>query len=511
MLRLPRAEQRLEQRIAQDAGVERLLQPVQPGFATGVLVERRHAYTLTTMVYHSELCSEQSERGAPVAGSSTPRPRCSSNAATRARPCARSPRRPGSRCRRWSWASAPRPGCSRRPSTSPSPGTTSPCPCSTARGPTPRGTRPRPPQLLAVAAEVIAAAQSRSAGLVLAVFEGGRTDPDLAALARELTDQRAGTARWLVDALAALAPPHADAADDLWLLMDPAIFDRLVRHRGWTPQRYGRWFARTAHALLYPGRTPMTHGRIDYLQLPARDVARSAAFYAAVFGWSVENGSFEAPGMIGQWTTERTPSPDAGPLVWIRADNLFPTLHRVVEAGGRLCERPYRDGAERWLVEVEDPAGNRIGVVVHVRAPQVADADRRARRRGVQPLVPAPARAAQRPRRPALRAAARGRGAGAAAAPRRRGAPPRADRRPRAAATGCCCGSATSSDFDDVVARAAELGAPVVRAPHRNPPEGLRARAPRDLGQRPGRLHGGGREPRRRGHRAESRWRPLVG
>ena len=114
----------------------------------------------------------------------------------------------------------------------------------------------------------------------------------------------------------------------------------------------------------------MTHGRIDYLQLPARDVARSAAFYAAVFGWSVENGSFEAPGMIGQWTTERTPSPDAGPLVWIRADDLFPTLHRVVEAGGRLCERPYRDGAERWLVEVEDPAGNRIGVVVHVRAPR---------------------------------------------------------------------------------------------------------------------------------------------
>jgi AcrR family transcriptional regulator len=113
-----------------------------------------------------------------------------------------------------------------------------------------------PAELLAVAAEVIAAAQRRSAGLVLAVFEGGRTDPELAALAEELTDQRAGTARWLVDALAAIAPPHADAADDLWLLMDPAIFDRLVRHRGWTPQQYGRWFARTAHALLYPGRTP---------------------------------------------------------------------------------------------------------------------------------------------------------------------------------------------------------------------------------------------------------------
>jgi AcrR family transcriptional regulator len=113
-----------------------------------------------------------------------------------------------------------------------------------------------PAELLAVAAEVITAAQSRSAGLVLAVFEGGRTDPDLAALARELTEQRAATARWLVEALAAIAPPHAEAVDDLWLLMDPAIFDRLVRDRGWSPERYGRWFARTAESVLYPGRTP---------------------------------------------------------------------------------------------------------------------------------------------------------------------------------------------------------------------------------------------------------------
>jgi len=109
-------------------------------------------------------------------------------------------------------------------------------------------------EFLAVAAEVITAAQSRSAGLVLAVFEGARTDAELAALATQLVEQRAATARWLVDALA--TPPHADAVDDLWLLMDPAIYDRLVHDRGWTPQRYERWFARSAHALLYPGRTP---------------------------------------------------------------------------------------------------------------------------------------------------------------------------------------------------------------------------------------------------------------
>ena len=96
-------------------------------------------------------------------------------------------------------------------------------------------------EFLAVAAEVITAAQSRSAGLVLAVFEGARTDAELAALATRLVEQRAAT---------------DSADDDLWLLMDPAIYERLVRHRGWTPQRYERWFARSAHALLYPGRTP---------------------------------------------------------------------------------------------------------------------------------------------------------------------------------------------------------------------------------------------------------------
>ena len=113
-----------------------------------------------------------------------------------------------------------------------------------------------PAELLAVAAEVIAAAQSRSAGLVLAVFEGGRTDPELAALAPELTDQRAATVRWLVDALTAhraarrrsgRRPVAADGSGDLRPARPPPRLD---------PERYGRWFARAAHALLYPGRTP---------------------------------------------------------------------------------------------------------------------------------------------------------------------------------------------------------------------------------------------------------------
>ncbi len=114
---------------------------------------------------------------------------------------------------------------------------------------------------------------------------------------------------------------------------------------------------------------PPPHGQVGYLQLPALDVARSAAFYQAVFGWSVGlgHGSFEAPAMIGQWTTDLKPASSAGPVLWTCADELWPTLDKVVGNGGTVRGRPQLDNGERWLVEVDDPAGNRIGIVVPAR------------------------------------------------------------------------------------------------------------------------------------------------
>jgi len=105
-------------------------------------------------------------------------------------------------------------------------------------------------------------------------------------------------------------------------------------------------------------------GKIEYIQIPARDIAASATFYHAVFGWSVEAGSasFEAPGFIGQWTTDRPPTEHGGPLLWIGAQGRWPTLHSVQEHGGTVHGQPKLDGGERWLVEIDDPAGNRIGL-----------------------------------------------------------------------------------------------------------------------------------------------------
>ena len=110
-------------------------------------------------------------------------------------------------------------------------------------------------EFLMIVAGVIAAAQRRSAGLVLAAFEAASTDPELAALAAQLTAARAGTAGWVVDQLTRKASLRADctrheAVDTVWILMDPAVFDRLTRQRAWTVRQYQRWFASSVGRLL---------------------------------------------------------------------------------------------------------------------------------------------------------------------------------------------------------------------------------------------------------------------
>ena len=106
-------------------------------------------------------------------------------------------------------------------------------------------------------AEVLGPAQVRSARLVLAAFEGSLTDPALQEVTKELMSQRNVTAEWVVETVSGRVPlrPEVtkhDAVETLWLLMDPAVFDRLVRHRRWSVEQYQAWFARSLRRLLFP-------------------------------------------------------------------------------------------------------------------------------------------------------------------------------------------------------------------------------------------------------------------
>jgi AcrR family transcriptional regulator len=110
-------------------------------------------------------------------------------------------------------------------------------------------------EFLSVVAGVVAAAQARSAGLVLAVFEGSARDRELEQVAEQMVAQRAVTAAWIVEGVNRVAPlregcSSEEAIDTVWLLMDPAVFDRLTRRRNWTPEQYEHWFSRSVARLL---------------------------------------------------------------------------------------------------------------------------------------------------------------------------------------------------------------------------------------------------------------------
>jgi uncharacterized protein len=111
----------------------------------------------------------------------------------------------------------------------------------------------------------------------------------------------------------------------------------------------------------------LVHGQVCYLQVPAVDSTRSAAFYEAVFGWQTEHPyqDFESPGLIGQWVEDRPPAPDAGPMIWIHVADMGQALASVVEHGGEIIDSPSPDGPTRTLATIVDPEGNPIGLASH--------------------------------------------------------------------------------------------------------------------------------------------------
>jgi AcrR family transcriptional regulator len=98
-------------------------------------------------------------------------------------------------------------------------------------------------------------AMTRSAGLVLAAYGAAETDPALRELAGQLATQRANTVAWIIDGIRDRAALRAGitrrhAIDQIWLLMDPAVYHRLTRYRGWSPASYEKWFTDTIRRLL---------------------------------------------------------------------------------------------------------------------------------------------------------------------------------------------------------------------------------------------------------------------
>ncbi|MDT7754378.1 MAG: hypothetical protein QOH27_276 [Mycobacterium sp.] len=90
----------------------------------------------------------------------------------------------------------------------------------------------------------------RVAGPFRAVEVAAEADDDARRLLEESQQQRLDGAREIVKRLARLgaltnAMSRADAADVVWLAADPVLFDRLVRIRGWSVEKFGTWLGQT--------------------------------------------------------------------------------------------------------------------------------------------------------------------------------------------------------------------------------------------------------------------------
>ena len=112
-------------------------------------------------------------------------------------------------------------------------------------------------EFLAIAGHAVRIVAERVAGLLAVADEAASTDPEIAALARQLDAQRAVTAAWIVTGIVERAPLRTglrreDAVDTIWLLMDPVVFRRLTRDRGWSPSQFQDWFTDSIHRLLLP-------------------------------------------------------------------------------------------------------------------------------------------------------------------------------------------------------------------------------------------------------------------
>jgi AcrR family transcriptional regulator len=103
-----------------------------------------------------------------------------------------------------------------------------------------------PQALLRGWVRILVEADARVAGLYRALEVAAGVDPAAQAVLAESQRQRLDGARQIVKrlcALGALRPEltRSRAVDVAWLASDPALFDRLVRVRGWSTRRFGEW------------------------------------------------------------------------------------------------------------------------------------------------------------------------------------------------------------------------------------------------------------------------------
>jgi predicted enzyme related to lactoylglutathione lyase len=109
-------------------------------------------------------------------------------------------------------------------------------------------------------------------------------------------------------------------------------------------------------------------GKICYVEIPATDIERSAAFYEAVFGWKIRHPgdgrtAFDdtTGDVSGAWVTGRQPAGEPGLMLYVMVDDAVATVDAVVEHGGEIVQPIGLDPGE-ITARFRDPGGNVVGI-----------------------------------------------------------------------------------------------------------------------------------------------------
>ena len=110
------------------------------------------------------------------------------------------------------------------------------------------------------------------------------------------------------------------------------------------------------------------NGKICYIELPAIDIERSAAFYQSVFSWNIRkrgNGSTAFDDSVGEvsgtWVVGRPPASQPGFLFYVMVYSVAATIDAIVANGCEIVQ-PIGGDAPEITARFRDPAGNVIGL-----------------------------------------------------------------------------------------------------------------------------------------------------
>jgi uncharacterized protein len=120
----------------------------------------------------------------------------------------------------------------------------------------------------------------------------------------------------------------------------------------------------------------MTMARLNYVELPVRDIAASKAFFERAFGWALTD--FGPSYAATTADSDDTPATDIGldgsdapvtaPLTVIEVEHIAAALSQVEAAGG-IVTRPIFSFPGGRRFHFREPSGNELAVWERVKAP----------------------------------------------------------------------------------------------------------------------------------------------